>query len=460
MKVIRENSAFRIIWDSFILILIFITVALLPFQIAFNQDLLLDYQKINYFLDGFFFMDILFNFFTSYRFNGEEITEIKKTKHHYLKQIFFIDFIANIPLDIFFFLFFPEITIGKISLFLILRILRLLRITRLLLIFNRWESYSHINPGYFRITKLFITVIILTHWIACIWFFLAFIDNFPQDSWVVALDIENASVIRQYIYSLYWAVTTMTTIGYGDITPHRDIEYMATIIIMIVGASTYAFIIGNIASLFSNLDSAKIAHKNKIESLTQFLAYHNVPKPLIFQLRNYYDYIWERHRSLPENNFFQDLPLHLHLDILQYITGDLLDKVALFQYSSPRLRNVLLMALKFQTYPPNSYIVKEGDLGQAIYFISLGKVEILSEQQSNIKFTLETGEYFGHLSLIFNEKLTASVKTLSYCEIFILNKEQFNYIKNEYPEFKEVLKKASSEHTQKMSQLILEGIIL
>lgn len=459
MKVIRENSTFRIIWDSFILILIFITVGLLPFQIAFNQDLLLDYQKLNYFFDSFFFIDIFLNFFTSYRYHGEEITDIQKTKNHYFKKFFFIDFVANIPLDILF-VFFPEITIGKIPLFLLLRLLRLLRIARLLLIFNRWESYSHINPGYVRITKLFITVIILTHWIACIWFFLAFIDNFPPDSWVVALEIENASVIRQYIYSLYWAVTTMTTIGYGDITPNRDIEYVAATMIMIVGASTYAFIIGNIASLFSNLDSAKIAHKNKIEALTQFLAYHNVPKPLIFQLRNYYDYIWERHRGLPENNFFEDLPLHFHLDILQHITGDLLEKVALFQYCSPRLRNVLLIALKFQTYPPNSYIVKEGDLGQAIYFISLGKVEILSEQESNVEFILETGEYFGHLSLIFNEKLTASVKTLTYCEIFILNRKQFNYIKNEYPEFKDVLKKAASEHTKKMSELILEGLIL
>ncbi|MBL1211571.1 ion transporter, partial [Geminocystis sp. GBBB08] len=403
--------------------------------------------------------DIFLNFFTSYRSNGEEITKIKQTKNHYLKTFFIVDILANIPFDGLF-LSLGEITIDKIPLFLILRIFRLLRIVRLVLIFHRWESYSHINPGYIRISKLFIIVIILTHWIACIWFFLAFIDNFPPDSWVVILKIENASVSRQYIHSLYWAVTTMTTIGYGDITPHRDIEYLATTIIMIVGASTYAFIIGNIASLFSNLDSAKITHKNKIEALTQFLAYHHVPKPLIFQLRNYYDYLWERHRGLPEKNFFDDLPLHFHLDILQHITGDLLEKVILFQYCSPRLRNVLLIALKFQTYPPNSYVVREGDLGEAIYFISLGKLEILSEQESHFQCILETGEYFGHISLIFKEKLTASVKTLTYCEIFILSKEQFNYIKNEYPEFKDVLEKSASENTEKMSQLILEGLIL
>ena len=43
----------------------------------------------------------------------------------------------------------------------------------------------------------------------------------------------------------------MTTVGYGDITPHLNYEYVFTIIVMIIGAFMYAFIIGNIASLIS-----------------------------------------------------------------------------------------------------------------------------------------------------------------------------------------------------------------
>jgi hypothetical protein len=459
VKIIREHSKFRSIWDSFILGLIFITCGFLPFQLAFHQDFFLQDRKIVYLIDLFFWIDIGFNFFTSYRFKGEEIKDINKIKNHYLKGFFLVDFLANFPFDVFF-LFTPDIFIGKINLLLILRILRLVRVIRLYLIFNRWENYTRINPGYLRITKLFISVIIITHWIACIWFFFAFIDDFPEDSWVVTLGIKNSSATRQYIYSLYWAVTTMTTIGYGDITPNRDIEYILSTIIMVLGASIYAFIIGNIASLFSNLDSAKIAYKNKLEAVTQFLAYHQVPADLIFQLRNYYDYLWESHRNLKEENFFADLPLHFRLEILENITKDLIEKVPLFKYSSPSLRNVLLISLKSQTYSPNSYIVREGDVGQAIYFISLGEVEVLSENESNFECTLGAGEYFGHLSLIFNEKLTASVRTLTYCEIFILSKEQFNYIKTEYEEFKDVLKKVGSENTEKMSNLVLEGLII
>jgi hypothetical protein len=62
--------------------------------------------------------------------------------------------------------------------------------------------------------------------------------------------------------------------------------------VMLIGASMYAFIIGNIASLLSNLDSAKSSFFNKIESVTQYLKSRQVPHELIVQLRQYYEYQW------------------------------------------------------------------------------------------------------------------------------------------------------------------------
>jgi hypothetical protein len=62
--------------------------------------------------------------------------------------------------------------------------------------------------------------------------------------------------------------------------------------VMLIGASMYAFIIGNIASLLSNLDSAKSSFFNKIESVTQYLKSRQVPHELIVQLRQYHEYQW------------------------------------------------------------------------------------------------------------------------------------------------------------------------
>jgi voltage-gated potassium channel len=185
-----------------------------------------------------------------------------------------------------------------------------------------------------------------------------------------------------------------------------------------------------------------------------------VPKDLNEQVRNYYEYQWARRRGLKEDALLDDLPVPFRLDILRHLTRELLDTVPLFKYCSPALRNVLLMALKAQTYAPEGYIVREGELGKEIYFISRGEVEITSNEGENNHGTLGDGDYFGDLSLVLREKRTASVRALTYCEIFILTKGEFDRIKSEYPEITGVLKKMSSEKTDKIAALVLKGITL
>ena len=78
---------------------------------------------------------------------------------------------------------------------------------------------------------------------------------------MVAAGIESADPVSQYVRSLYWTITTMTTVGYGDISPGRTVEYLLGILIMLMGASLYAFVIGGVASLLSNLQAAKNSYR-------------------------------------------------------------------------------------------------------------------------------------------------------------------------------------------------------
>ena len=459
MNTIRENSRFRIGWDLFVLVLIIASCLLIPFQIAFQHVTNWSGTEIVYLIDLFFLIDIVLNFFTSYRHKGAEITDRKKTAAHYLTTLFVIDLVANFPLDAFFMMF-QDIQVYNVSLVLILRIPRLLRIVRMFVIFRRWEMQSWTNSGYLRITKFFTAVMLFTHWIACAWYLVAYISDFPPDCWVMIMGIQDATAVTRYIRSLYWTIVTMTTVGYGDITPHRDIEYVFTMAVMLLGASGYAFIIGKIASLFSNIDAAKATFWNRIEAVNQYLRSRNVPHKLNEQVRNYYEYLWAHHRGVKEDSLFDDLPTPFRLDILRYVTRELLDKVPLFKYCSPALKDVLLMALKPQTFAPDGYIVREGEVGKEIYFISRGTVEITTNEGRNSHGTMKGGDYFGDLSLILREKRTASVRALTYCEVFKLGRTDFNRIKDEYPEFRDVLTKMSSEKTDKVSAHVLGGVIL
>lgn len=58
-----------------------------------------------------------------------------------------------------------------------------------------------------------------------------------------------------YISALMWALTTITTVGYGDFYPVSDVEKVFGTINMAVACGVFAYIVGTVGSLFDRNDS-------------------------------------------------------------------------------------------------------------------------------------------------------------------------------------------------------------
>jgi voltage-gated potassium channel len=231
-------------------------------------------------------------------------------------------------------------------------------------------------------------------------------------------------------------------------------------IVIVVGASMWAFIIGNLASLLSSLDATKTAFWNRVEMVTQFLRGRGVPPEVNENVRGYYEYTWGRYRGTDELNLLADLPPQLRLEVLLHLAHDVLERVPLFRHCGPVLRNELLLALKPTIVTPGGLAVRQGELADGLYFVGRGSLEVTSEGGSTSHGTLEAGDYFGDLSLLLGERRTASARAITYCDLLVLPKGDFERIKNDYSEFREALKALSSERTEKISALVLSGAVL
>lgn len=103
-----------------------------------------------------------------------------------------------------------------------------------------------INKGVGKLITVMCSVVFVVHFIACGWYFLAFITDFTPDCWVVRQNLLEASVAYKYTSAVYWAFATLTTVGYGDINALTPAEKIAAILWMIIGFAFYSYTIGNL----------------------------------------------------------------------------------------------------------------------------------------------------------------------------------------------------------------------
>lgn len=102
-----------------------------------------------------------------------------------------------------------------------------------------------------------------------------------------------------------------------------------------------------------------------------------------------------------------------------------LRQLELFQSLSDELVELLLPHLQFKAYAAADTVFEQGDPGQELYFISRGNLDVFDQDQ--FINTMPEGEVFGEIALVLDRPRTATVKARSYCELYSLNRDSFDF---------------------------------
>lgn len=320
----------------------------------------------------------------------------------------------------------PWAVILQVPLLDLLRLMKLIRVPEILKERPKLPLVLNIPLQLFSFVYW---ALLWVHWLACGWM--------------------HAAMETEYLIALYWAVTTLTTVGYGDITPDvsKLTQTVYTMVVMFLGVGFYGYIIGNITTLLQRLDMKKSMYQSKVNQLNRFLQYRQVSPTVKHKILDYYDYLWENRKGFDENRLLKDLPPSLQAELSLSLKRDLIAKVPFFHDADDKLIRDIAGRLQPIIYTPDDSIFKEGDQADCMYFVGKGLIEI--SQHGTHLVTIGDGSFLGEIALLHDRPRTASAKAKGYCDLYKLNCADFHHILQQHPDFATHIHTIAEQRKQK-----------
>ncbi|XP_041658227.1 potassium voltage-gated channel subfamily H member 2-like [Cheilinus undulatus] len=459
---ILHYSPFKAVWDWVILLLVIYTAIFTPYSATF---LLSDQEEaamqtcgyscsplnvVDLIVDIMFIVDIIINFRTTYvNSNDEVVSQSSRIAVHYFKGWFLIDMVAAIPFDLLIYRSGEEVVRGggegeTTTLIGLLKTARLLRLVRVARKLDRYSEY-----GAAVLFLLMCTFALIAHWLACIWYAIGNVERTTSAGigWLATLGDQlgkpynesimgsGPSIRDKYVTALYFTFSSLTSVGFGNVSPNTNSEKIFSICVMLIGALMYASIFGNVSAIIQRLYSGTARYHAQMMRVREFIRFHQIPNPLRQRLEEYFQHAWSYTNGIDMNAVLKGFPECLQADICLHLNRTLLQNCKAFKGSSKGCLRALAMRFKTTHAPPGDTLVHAGDLISALYFISRGSIEILKGDV--VVAILGKNDIFGEPINLhpLPGKSIADVRALTYCDLHKIYRDDMTEVLDMYPEF-------------------------
>ena len=353
--------------ETFLIVLIIANVAAFTLQSvpSIRQPYWLDLEVFEVFSVAVFTIEYVLRLWVSIedpllrekgRWNGRLTAALKPTM--------IIDFLAVAP--VYFTVFFP---------FLDFRFLRMVRLLRLLKIARYSPALSTLGRVLMAERRALFGTLLL---IICATVFAAAIMHAAEG----AVQPEKFGTIPE---SMWWAITTLTTVGYGDEVPITALGRVIAACTMVMGLGILALPVGIVANGFMN--------------------------------------------TIHQREFI--------------VTFGMLARVPLFKDFDARVLGEIMNVLRSQSVARGTIISVKGAPAHAMYFIVSGEVEA---ELPGRRVQFGPGDFFGELALLHETHRRATIVALTNCRLLALSAEDFATLTRKHPLLRQHIEEAAKEH--------------
>ncbi|MQL88867.1 hypothetical protein Taro_021439 [Colocasia esculenta] len=414
-------------WETFLILLVVYSAWVSPFEFGFLEHSTGGLAIADNVVNGFFAVDIILTFFVAFLDKATYllIDNPREIAWRYARTWLVLDIISTIPSEIA-----RKALPRKLRSYGFFNMLRLWRLRRVSALFARLEKDRKINYFWVRIVKLICVTLFAVHCAGCFYYLIAARYNDPSKTWI-GIAIENfqtTSLWIRYVTSMYWSITTLTTVGYGDLHPVNTREMIFDIFYMLFNLGLTSYLIGNMTNLVVHGTSRTRKFRDTIQAASSFSQRNQLPFRLQDQMLAHLCLKFRTDsEGLQQQETLDALPKAIRSSISHFLFYSLVDKVYLFRGVSNDLLFQLVSEMKAEYFPPKEDVILQNEAPTDFYILVTGAVDLMEYNNGEEKVLREAkaGDVFGEIGVLCYRPQLLSARTKRLCQLLRLNRTSF-----------------------------------
>jgi len=426
------DATWRWFWDAGVLVITSYYMTLISYEWVIPNPMTPMWWVAETIFCFFFLLDIGVYLNTRCRDrNGRPMITLADNLKVYATKTLITDVLGSLPVDLIISWIYPWDHHERLVWF-IFRGFHLLRVFRAVTLFKGDSMHGFLRP----------TVVYLQYTIAPVLkalFYFVLVVHYLAIGWlIVQARSTNDNVEASYVDAMYIVLYTLSTVGYGDMVIEAGAQRVYCCFLFLGGVVMNGLVISQMSVFLSKADIQN-DRKDKMRETLAVLRHFDIPDDTQQEILSFQHHVLSHNLGESHEELLGLLPQALQESLGLFMRIKFIAMVPMFASSPRDCQEALANTLKSEVFQPHQVIMVAGEIGNEMYFLGHGAADVIGPGGQHYA-TLRKGAFFGEIALLVDgARRNASIKALTYCDTFLLQKEDFTRIMGKFPHFRKIL---------------------
>lgn len=305
--------------------------------------------------------------------------------------------------------------------YLVLSVNKLLRLTRAYTSFKNTNNLLPYIGSFATLIPWFVILIFVVHIFAVVLHIMQQYEK-SNDCWSQTFKDQNYSSVMIYIVAIYFVLTTVSTVGYGDIYPRTSPEVVTMIFIEVIGVIMHTLLIARMITVFFNTAEQSFMLQYKVTQ--DYMKFKHVSEERRREVRNFCQYYMESTGATGGvRNLLKNIPKSLRTTIKLELTRGFFESTVSFSALSPSQLSRVANIIKHITFSPGSYLCKQGEQCHFLLFPGRGLISIIVDNQVIATESCNSRTVHCESQMLLGSQCATSIRALTYVDAWVLYKD-------------------------------------